>query len=317
MYYIGIDVGGMSVKGGIVDENGKLYAKNSVVTDAHQSSDDNVRDIAGLCAKIIDEAGLTAADVTALGMGVPGTVNSDTGEISYTCNVNFRNYNFQREFRKYYKFPAYVGNDADCAVLGEVTFGDYKGVKNAIIVTLGTGVGTGTLINGKLLTGFKGAGGEGGHMVIKVGGEKCGCGRRGCWEAYASASALIRDTKKAMAKYPDSLLVKAAADEGAVSGKTAFTAAKEGDKPAIAVVNRYLKYVGEGLVNLGNFIRPEIIFIGGGISNEGDYVIDKLQRFVNKYSYGGRRNPKVQIKKATLKNEAGILGAAALAKGVD
>lgn len=315
MYYIGIDVGGMSIKGGIVDENGKMYAKASVVTDPQQSSDDNVKDIAGLCAKIIDEAGLSAKDIKAFGMGVPGTVNSNNGEISYTCNINFRNYNFQKEFKKYYSFWAVVGNDADCAVLGEVTFGENKGVKNAVIVTLGTGVGTGTLIDGKLLTGFRGAGGEGGHMVIKVGGEKCGCGRRGCWEAYASASALIRDTKKAIEKSPESLLAKEAQEEGEISGKTAFNAAKKGDKTAITVVNRYLKYVGEGLVNIGNLIRPEIIFIGGGVSNEGDYVIEKLQKFVNKYSYGGRRNPKIQIKKATLKNDAGILGAAALAKG--
>lgn len=315
MYFIGIDVGGMSIKGGIVDENGKIYSKGSVVTNAEQPADDNVRDIASLCAEIIKDAGLTENDVSAMGMGVPGTVNSLTGEISYTCNINFRKYNFQKEFAKYFSFPSFVGNDADCAVLGEVTFGEYKGYKDAIIVTLGTGVGTGTLIDGKLLTGHNGAGGEGGHTVIRVGGEKCGCGRRGCWEAYASATALIRDTERAISKNPDSLLVKAASEEGKISGKTAFIAAKQGDKTAVTLVNKYLRYVGEGLVNMANLIRPEVIFIGGGISNEGDYVIDRLQKFVKKYSYGGERNPAVKVLKASLKNDAGILGAAALAAG--
>lgn len=312
MYYIGIDVGGMSIKGGLVDDKGVLLAKESVKTDCVQSSEANVGDIAGLCKRLLEAAGLSENDVAAMGVGVPGTVDGSTGVISYTCNINFRNFNFSKEFKKYYKFPSYVGNDADCAVLGEVKFGGNAGLKNAVIVTLGTGVGTGVLIDGKLLTGNKGAGGEGGHMVIRSGGEKCGCGRRGCWEAYASASALIRDTEKAIRKNPDGIMSKLAEKEGKVSGKTVFNAAKEGDKAAVSLINRYLKFVGEGLVNLGNLLRPEVIFIGGGIGNEGDYIIEKLQKYVNRFSYGGKRNPKILIKKATLKNDAGILGAAAL-----
>lgn len=312
MYYIGIDVGGMSIKGGIVDEKGKIYAKSSIVTNDSQPSEDNVRDIAALCAGIIKEAGLDDKDISGMGMGVPGSVDSKTGIINYTCNILFREYDFAGEFKKYYSFPVVIGNDADCAVLGETTFGEYKNIKNALLVTLGTGVGTGMLIEGRLMSGFHGAGGEGGHTVIRVGGVKCNCGRRGCWEVYASATALIRQTNEAIEKHPESMLRAVAAEEGKVSGKTAFTAAKRGDKTAISVVNKYLKYVGEGLVNLGNLIRPEVIFIGGGISNEGDYVIDRLQRYVTKYSYGGSRNPQIAVKKATLKNDAGILGASAL-----
>lgn len=312
MYYIGIDVGGMSIKGGIVDENGNIIIKDSVVTNPTQPSDDNVKDIAGLVQKLLCDGGIDEKEIVGMGMGVPGTVDPDTAKIFYTCNIYFRDYDFRKEFKKYFDFPVYIGNDADCAVIGEAVFGDMKGVQNAVIVTLGTGVGTGTLVNGKLISGFKGAGGEGGHTVIRMGGEKCGCGRRGCWEAYASATALIRDTKRAMEKHPESLMHEIAKKEGKVSGRTAFDAMRAGDKTAKTLVSRYIKYVGEGLVNIGNYIRPEIIFMGGGVSNEGDWFIKRLQAYVTRYSYGGRRNPYIKVMKATLRGEAGILGAAAL-----
>lgn len=312
MYYIGIDVGGMSIKGGIVDENGNIIIKDSVVTNPTQPSDDNVKDIAGLVQKLLRDGGIDEKEIVGMGMGVPGTVDPDTAKIFYTCNIYFRDYDFRKEFKKYFDFPVYIGNDADCAVIGEAVFGDMKGVQNAVIVTLGTGVGTGTLVNGKLISGFKGAGGEGGHTVIRMGGEKCGCGRRGCWEAYASATALIRDTKRAMEKHPESLMHEIAKKEGKVSGRTAFDAMRAGDKTAKTLVSRYIKYVGEGLVNIGNYIRPEIIFMGGGVSNEGDWFIRRLQTYVTRYSYGGRRNPYIKVMKATLRGEAGILGAAAL-----
>lgn len=312
MYYIGIDVGGTAIKGGIVDENGVVIIKDSVTTDAGQSSDDNVRDIAALVKKLLTASGTDENEIVALGMGVPGTVDPDDYKIFYTCNILFRDYDFVKEFGKYYSFPVCIGNDADCAVIGEAVFGKMKGVKNAVIVTLGTGVGTGTLVNGTLVSGFRGAGGEGGHTVIRMGGEKCGCGRRGCWEAYASATALIRDTKRAIEKHPESLLREFAGKEGKVSGRTAFDAYEAGDAAAKRLISRYVRYVGEGLVNIGNYIRPEIIFIGGGISNAGDFFIRKLQSYVTRYSYGGRRNPYIKVMKATLGNDAGIIGAAAL-----
>ena len=180
MYYIGIDVGGMSIKGGIVDENGNIIVKDSVVTKPTQPSDDNAKDIAGLVAKLLEDAGISTDEIAGMGMGVPGTVDPDTAKIFYTCNIFFRDYDFRAEFKKYFDFPVYIGNDADCAVIGESVFGDMKGVQNAVMVTLGTGVGTGTIVKGNLISGFKGAGGEGGHTVIRMGGEKCGCGRRGC-----------------------------------------------------------------------------------------------------------------------------------------
>lgn len=181
-----------------------------------------------------------------------------------------------------------------------------------MFVTLGTGVGTGIIVNGVLLEGKGGAGAEGGHTCLKIGGEPCSCGKRGCWEAYASATALIRQTTRAMEKNPSSLMHKFAAEEGKVSGKTAFLAAKAGDKAGQAVVDAYVKYVAEGIISMVNLFRPDCVLIGGGVSNEGDYFMKRVQRRVNRFSYGGKRNPRVEVRKAELKNDAGILGAVAL-----
>lgn len=312
MYYIGIDIGGMTIKGGIVDEKGKIFVKDAVETKPEREYPAIVADIAALCDTLCKKAGIEKSDISAVGMGIPGTINGKTGVITYSNNINFEKVPIVNEFRKYYNIPTFIGNDANCAALGEVTFGEHRGFKDAILITLGTGVGSGIIIDGKMLVGKNGAGAEGGHIGLRIGGELCSCGRRGCWEAYASATGLIRLTERVMAKYPDSLMHEIAEKEGKVSGRTAFDAARMDDKAGLAVVKHYTRYVAEGLVSLVNIFRPEVIFIGGGISNEGQIFFDKLQRYVTHYSYGGTRNPRVKIIKASLKNDAGILGAAAL-----
>ena len=312
MYYVGIDIGGMSIKGGLLDENGVVYAKKSVVTQADAHYSVIVKDIADLCVALAEEIGLTKEDITAVGMGIPGTINSKTGVITYANNINFEKVPIVKEFRKYIDVPTFIGNDANVAALGEQRFGAGKGFGDVIVVTLGTGIGTGIIVDGTLMEGKMGAGAEGGHIGLKVGGEPCSCGKRGCWEAYASATALIRQTKRAMEKNPSSLMVKFAEEEGKVSGKTAFLAAREGDATAQTVVNNYIRYVSEGIISLVNLFRPDVVLIGGGISNEGDYLMERIQRRVNRYAYGGHRNPRVLVKKAELKNDAGMLGAVAL-----
>lgn len=312
MYYIGIDIGGMSIKGGLTDEKGNIFAKDSVVTKPENPYPETVKDIAALCNALMKTAGIGEKELCAVGMGIPGTINSKKGVITYANNINFENVPIVKEFKKYINVPTYIGNDANCAALGEVVFGIGKGYKDAVFITLGTGVGSGIIIDGKIFEGKDGAGAEAGHMGIRIGGEACTCGKKGCWEAYASASALIRQTKRAMDRHPDSLMHKIAEDDGKVSGRTAFKAARAGDRAGIAVVNAYVKYVSEGLVSLVNIFRPEILLIGGGVSNEGDLFIDKLQRRVSRYSYGGKRNPYVKVLKASLLNDAGILGAVAL-----
>lgn len=313
MYYIGIDVGGMSIKGGLVDENGKIYVQQSVVTHPEAPQEAIIADIAGLVQSLVAEHGISLDDVVSVGIGIPGTINSKTGIITYANNIRFENVPIVKELKKYFSTPVYIGNDANVAALGEARFGSGIGSDNVVFVTLGTGVGTGIIVDGVLLEGKNGAGAEGGHMGIRINGEPCTCGKRGCWEAYASATALIRQTKRAMGAHPESNLKDFLEADGSVSGRTPFASAESGDKTGVAVINQYAKYVAEGIINIVNLLRPDCVLIGGGISNAGDWFIDKIQRRVTRYSYGGRRNPYVKVKKAALKNDAGILGAAALA----
>lgn len=316
--YIGVDIGGMSIKAAVITEKGEILSKAVAETKVNQHYSKTVDDIYLLCKEVARLAGLDLEkDISGVGMGCPGTVWTEKGIIKYANNLNFENVPLTEEFGKYSKLPCYADNDANCAALGEALFGGGRGYTNSIFITLGTGVGSGIILNGKVWSGAYGAGGEAGHMVIRTNGEQCTCGRKGCWEAYASATALIRETKKVMENRPDSLMHKVAAEHGKVSGRTAFTAAKMGDTAAKRLVKKYLENIAEGISNLVNIIRPDVVLIGGGISNEGEYFIKRLQKLVDKYNYGGGMNPSVPLKRATLLNDAGVVGAAALAMNKD
>lgn len=312
MKYIGIDIGGMSIKGGVVDENGRVVLKKSIVTDPRKPSEEIVEDIACLCEDLSAAAGVSMIELGGVGIGCPGSVYDGAGRVRYCCNINLVDVPIcdmlsNRLGIKNVK----VSNDANCAALGETLFGAGAGAKNAVMITLGTGVGTGIIVDGRLLTGNCSAGAEGGHITINFSGPACGCAKRGHFEAYASATALMRQVREACEKHPDSLLAKCAEQLG-IDGKTAFIAAKQGDKTAKRVIARYLKYVGIGLVNFANIFYPEVIILGGGISNEGDVIIKPLQKYVSQNVYGAKYNPPIKVVAATLKNDAGIAGAAAL-----
>lgn len=311
-YYMGIDIGGMSVKAGVVSEDGKMLSKRTLETSAKGRTDAFIADIAALAEETLIASGVSKSDVLGVGMGVPGTVNPKTGIVTYACNIGFKNTPLVAAFEKLFGVPTKVANDADAAALGEVRFGAGKNKSDALMITLGTGVGTGIIINGNIFSGRNGAGGESGHTVIVVDGEQCGCGRRGCFEAYASASALIRQTAAAAEKYPDSGIAAMIKEDGKVSGKTAFRAYKEGDAAGIEVVQNYVKYIGEGTANLVNIFAPEIILIGGGVANEGEYFIQMIADYIAQHTYGKELNGGFEVKKAMLGNDAGIFGAAAL-----
>lgn len=312
MKYIGIDIGGMSIKGGVVDEKGNILCRKSITTLPTKADDEIVSDIAGLIEDIVSENGLDKKDVCGVGIGCPGSVYDEKGIVRYSCNINFRNTPMVKMLvEKTGIENIKISNDANCAALGETVFGAGQGAKNAVMVTLGTGVGTGIVVDGKLLTGNRSAGAEGGHIQINMGGAVCGCQKRGHYEAYASATALMNQVLKACEKHPESALAKAVEKQG-ISGKVVFDVAKQGDKVAIATVKRYIKYVGTGLVTFANIFFPEVIIIGGGISYQGDYIIKPLQRYVSRNVYGSKYNPKIKVVAATLKNDAGIIGAAAL-----
>ncbi|MCQ2409494.1 MAG: ROK family protein [Clostridia bacterium] len=313
MYYIGIDIGGMSIKGGLVTQDGSILLKKTIVTGVDKKDRDIVLDIAALINDIISEYKIKKEDIKGIGIGSPGSVYDEKGIIRYCCNIPFRNTEIVKILKNELGINnIFVSNDANCACLGETMFGAAKGHKNTILMTLGTGVGTGFIVDGKLLTGFKSAGAEGGHIQINIGGKECGCGKKGHLEAYASAKALMQQIDEACIKNPDSLLNKLKEKEG-LDGKIVFEAAKEGCKTAKSVLKKYIKYLGMGLVTLANVFFPEVIIIGGGVSNAGDDLIKPLQRYVSRNIYGSEFNPKIKVMAAELKNDAGIIGAACLA----
>lgn len=314
MYYIGIDVGGMSIKAGVTDINGNVLHKTTIVTRGNYDAEYTIsNDIHKLIVKLLDEANIPEEKIAAVGIGQAGSIDSERGIINYWNNIPMKNVHVVEELKKWHKMPVFIDNDANVAALGECVFGAAKGLRNVMLVTLGTGVGSGIIIDGKIYRGEYGAGAEAGHMRIVMNGEPCTCGGRGCWEAYASVSALIRQTKAAMEKHPESMMCSIAAEMGEVNGITAFKAARAGDKTALEVVARYIEYVGTGLVSLQNIFRPQIFLIGGGISKEGEFLTDPLEKFVQDGMFDKETGDPVKIRPAALHNDAGILGAAALA----
>ena len=316
MYTIGIDLGGTNIVASVVDDDYNIIGTSKTPTNSPRSADEIFDDIADVCEEAVKTAGLTMEDIDSVGMGTPGTVNQD-GIIEFANNLAFNNVPARTMLAKRINKPeekVFIENDANCAALGEAYAGCGNGAKDFVAVTLGTGVGSGVIIGGKIVNGVNYAGGECGHMVIVVDGEQCSCGRKGCWEAYASATALIRQTKKAMEEYPDSLMHKLAKEEGKVSGRTAFDAMRLGDIAGIKVVDDYIKYVACGLINIVNALQPEIICIGGGICNEGETLMKPLRRFVQSERYSIHSKIQTKIVKAELGNDAGVIGAAILGK---
>lgn len=316
MYTIGIDLGGTNIVASVVDDDYNIISTSKTPTNSPRSADEIFDDIADVCEEAVKTAGLTMEDIDSVGMGTPGTVNQD-GVIEFANNLAFNNVPARTMLAKRINKPeekVFIENDANCAALGEAYAGCGNGAKDFVAVTLGTGVGSGVIIGGKIVNGVNYAGGECGHMVIVVDGEQCSCGRKGCWEAYASATALIRQTKKAMEEYPDSLMHKLAKEEGKVSGRTAFDAMRLGDIAGIKVVDDYIKYVACGLINIVNALQPEIICIGGGICNEGETLMKPLRRFVQSERYSIHSKIQTKIVKAELGNDAGVIGAALLGK---
>ena len=310
-YYAGIDLGGTFVKCGIVSEEGELLIKDKMPTQRGRSFAEIAGDMARLAGALAEKAGVS---LSGAGVGSPGVVDSKNGAIVYSCNLNWRNAALAEEMESVLGVPVCVTNDANAAALGEQFIGAGKGFRNVVFVTLGTGVGGGIVIDGKLFEGFRSAGAEIGHTVIRMNGERCGCGRKGCFEAYASATALIRQTRRAMEKHPDSEMWKlCGGDPEKVDGRTSFDGMRAGDRTAKTVVKNYIGYLSEGVTNLCNEFRPEAVLLGGGISAEGDTLVKPLSELVDRKVYGGTDYAPVKILKASLGNDAGMFGAARFA----
>lgn len=313
MYRIGIDLGGTNIAAGIVTQEGELIYKDSIPTNMERPAEEIVKDMANFALKILDVKGISLDEVISVGVGCPGTPHAKEGVILYANNLQWYNVPVRTIMQQIIDKPIYIANDANCAALGEAVAGGAKGVSTAIMLTLGTGVGGGIIIDKKIYDGFNSAGGELGHAVIVVDGEPCTCGRRGCLEAYASATALIRQTIEAARKNPDSLINEmVGGDYSKIGGKTAFDAMRQGDRTGTEVVNRYIYYLATGVINYINIFQPEVLLIGGGISKEGDTLLEPIRKLAREHSYSKDENKQTRIMRAVLGNDAGIIGAAML-----
>ncbi len=309
-YYIGIDLGGTNIAAGVVDSQFNILVKTSTPTLRPRLCAEICKDMAKAAAEAVEKAGLTLDDIEAVGIGSPGTVNSETGIIEYSNNLDFYNEPVAEYIKKELGKPVYVENDANAAAYGEFVAGSAKGTHNAVCITLGTGVGGGIIIDDKIYSGFNFAGAEIGHMVIEADGPECTCGRRGCFEVFSSATGLIRMTKEAMDADPASKMHEMMGDH--VSGRLAFNAMRAGDESAKKVVDKYIKYLAIGIANTINIFQPEVLCIGGGVCNEGDALMIPLRESVKEQVYSKRSANNTAIVRATLGNEAGIIGAAFL-----
>ena len=313
MYWLGIDLGGTNIATGVVDENYNIIGRGKVKTNrAGRTPDDIADDMAKAVFMAIEDAGIDKSEIVAMGIGSPGSIVPETGTVAVANNLGFKNLPLCQMLKDRTGFDFYIENDANAAAYGELLAGAGRGKKNFVAITLGTGVGGGIIIDGKIFSGFNHAGGEVGHTVIVQNGEQCACGRQGCWEAYASATALIRQTKFAMIKDPSSVMWEIAGSIENVNGITAFDAMRRGDETAKKVVDQYIEYIAVGLVNMINIFQPEVICIGGGVSKEGDTLIKPIKSFARLDRYSKNVAMQTEIKTAELGNDAGIIGAAFL-----
>ena len=309
-YYVGIDLGGTFIKGGIVDDLGRIVLEAKTPTESELGADRVASNIANLAKSLMARLGLQADDMVGLGMGVPGMIDSKAGNVIYSNNLKWKDFRIGATVEKLTGLKVKIANDANVAALGEAKFGAAKGQSDVVLFTLGTGVGGGIVAEGNLLEGNKSAGAEIGHMVIVAGGEQCTCGRKGCLEAYASATALIRDTKRAMEAHKDSKMWEIGS-LNKVTGKTCFDY-KDVDPYAKEVVDNYVAHLACGITNAANIFRPQAVLLGGGVCAQGDSLIKPLQKLVDEEIFAGDLGPQVPVKVAELGNSAGILGAAAL-----
>ena len=309
---IGIDLGGMSAKGALLIGD-QLKGKTRVETSASDTAEQTALAIASLVLQTAEKANKQLDDIQAIGIGAPGVVDSEHGIIVSWTNFGWKNVRLAALVEKFTGKKTFLLNDANAAALGEAEYGAGKRFSDSVLLTLGTGIGSGIILGGKLFEGFRSAGAEIGHVVIHRGGELCSCGRKGCFERYASASALIRFTRESMRDEPNSALWKYAPTAERVDGRTVFLALKEGDPVAQRVLDRYVAELGEGIVNVANALRPQAVILGGGISAEGDTLLLPLRNYVYPRLYVSTEYAPFEICCAALGNDAGLYGAAAYA----
>ena len=314
MLYIGIDLGGTGIKAGVVDEKGKILAKDSCPTLPERGYEAVIHDMAALAIDVAKQSGHAMDEIKAIGIGLPGVMDPRSGRVPFCTNLFWHDVPIIEEMAKYTHVPVFVDNDATVAGLAESVAGISAGCENSVFVTLGTGVGGGVVIGGKVFSGSHGVASEIGHMVTVVGGEPCTCGNRGCWERYASATALIREGRRLCEAKPDTALMKAVnGDPAAINAKTVIDQAKAGDPDCMKLFDDYVFHLCMGIVNLINLYDPEVIVLGGGVSHAGAFLLDAVRAKLPELVFY-KTMPYARIELAKLTNDAGIIGAAMLGR---
>ena len=312
MVYIGIDVGGTGVQLGVVDEQGHIVEKGSIPTRLADGWEKQIADMAQCALETLARSGRTLDEVKAVGVGVPGIADQKTGEVIFCTNLSWHNVPFRQAFQRVMDKPVYIDNDATVAGLAESVAGVSAGTSSSVFITLGTGVGGGIVLGGKVWSGFHGTGSEIGHMILELDGEPCTCGNKGCLERYCSATAVIRMAREQLANHPDSaIMASCGGDTAKVNAKMVFDAAREGDAVGLKVFRRYVRYLAQAIANIANFLDPEVIVLGGGVSKAGDFLLDAVRAEVPNYCLY-KDLPYSRIELARLGPDAGIIGAAML-----
>lgn len=311
-YYAGVDLGGTNIVVGIVNEKFDILSKAKRKTNLPRPGDEICKDIVELVKEAAELAKVQVSEIESIGIGTPGIANTDLGIIEYSCNLGFNDFEMAKIIKGYIDLPVFIENDANAAAYGEFLAGSAKGSNDAVCITLGTGVGGGIIINGKIYSGFNYAGAEVGHTVVDPNGPECTCGRKGCFEVFSSATGLVRMTKEAIENNPGSILAKMAQKDGKVSARHSFNAMRMGCPAAKEVCDKYIKYLALGITNMINIFQPDVLCIGGGVCNEGDELLIPVKEIVSKevYTRNSPRNTEIVI--AILGNDAGIIGAAFL-----
>ncbi|MBO5144859.1 MAG: ROK family protein [Lachnospiraceae bacterium] len=310
---VGIDLGGTGIKIGITDESYEILAQTSIPTNAQRPFEQIVADMGNTALKLLEENGYSVGNCLGVGIGSPGTIDSKNGIVLYSNNIRWEHVPLADELKKYLPLPVYVNNDANCAALGEVARGAARGCANAAFVTLGTGVGGGIVINGSIFEGGHPGGVELGHILNGSEGRKCTCGREDCLEAYASATALIHDAKEMAKQHPESVLwALCEQDLEQMNAKMPFDAAETGDACGKLLVENYIRHLADGITDIANIFRPDIIVLGGGICAQGEKLTEPLNQYLQKNCFGASIAYVPEVVIAENGNDAGIIGAASL-----
>lgn len=311
--FLGIDLGGTNIAAGVVDERGHILKKHSVKTNAAQPFEGLVSDIARAAYRAAELAGVKMEEISSVGLGTPSLINPETNLLVNANNLGWRNVPLPEELGRHFPIPLYIRNDADCAALGEVLAGAAREYENALMITLGTGLGGGVVMNRRIFNGCDHMGAELGHTKLVYNGVQCTCGQYGCVEAYASATALIRQARAAVSAHPESRMADlCGGDLAQMDARIPFEAARQGDRAAGMVVDQYISYLAAGLSSFVVVFRPQVILIGGGISNEGERLLDPLNEKLFQYTFGAQEIGVPPVVRAQLGNDAGIIGAALL-----